>query len=94
VTRQLATPSPLIYLRLPEHLRSGMRRYIEMRIETGAFLRKVLENDLVGAFEQADALSELSMREIVDFLRFDVPREAWGSPPAVKAWLEASDARP
>jgi len=34
---------------LPEHIRGGMKLYLEDHVEPGGFLRAVLENDLVGA---------------------------------------------
>ena len=36
------------------HLKPGLRRYLVDRIETGGFLRCVLENDLLGAASRAD----------------------------------------
>jgi hypothetical protein len=73
---------------LPTHLQEGMRRYIEHHIETGSFLRAVLENDFEQACFRADAGSLHELPHIAFWLR-KAPREAWGSPMAVKAWIAA-----
>jgi hypothetical protein len=73
---------------LPEHLRAGMQRYIEHGIETGGFLRAVLENDLVHTFLRADySMEMLQIGILVSFISDYVPPEAWGSPAKVAAWI-------
>ncbi len=72
---------------LPPHLQAGMRRYIEQGIETGSFLRAVLENDLEQAFGRADFFGIVHMELIVSFLRA-LPPEAWGSSAKVQAWID------
>jgi hypothetical protein len=80
--------SPLAYERLPKHLRSGMRRYIEDGIETGSFLRAALENDFTQVFARCgDDLSRTDIENIVRFLLFEAPPDAWGSPAKVQAWI-------
>jgi hypothetical protein len=73
---------------LPTHLQEGMRRYIEHGIETGGFLRAVLENDLAQASSRADPHAERALDRIFAFVREQVPPAAWGSPANVQAWID------
>lgn len=75
------------YARLPEHLRGGMKRYIEQYCPTGGFLEAVLENNLVEAFGRADEVNRERMFDIVNFLYNEAPADCWGSPAKVEAWL-------
>lgn len=72
---------------LPNSLREGMRRYVVDRIETGDFLRAVLENDLSEAWRRADPNNRLDMGRIVEFL-YELPPACWGSKANVKSWLK------
>jgi hypothetical protein len=72
---------------LPAHLREGMRRYIEQGIETGSFLRAILEDDHAKAFERGDLESLRGLPRLRGFLDRQAPAEAWGSPAKVQAWI-------
>lgn len=72
---------------VPEHLADGLRDYIVDRIETGGFLRAVLENDLREACARADEVSRAFLFDIVSFLYNEAPSTCWGSPERVAAWL-------
>jgi len=63
---------------LPEHIRGGMKLYLEDHVEPGGFLRAVLENDLVGAFGKADNINRAWMFDIVTFIYNEVPASCWG----------------
>ena len=45
----------------------------------GDFLRKVLENDLVGAFGTADKANKAALQDIVYYLWNHMPSGAWGN---------------
>jgi len=76
------------YELLPRHLQQGMERYIESGIETGSFLRAVLENDLERAFALGDQECRSDMERIVEFLRTEVPPDRGGSRLIVQTWIE------
>ena len=58
-------------------------------LETGGFLRAVLEGDLLGAVKRADAtVSMEDLRFLLDMLCGYAPSCAWGSPEKVTEWLE------
>lgn len=76
------------YDRLPEHMRGGMRRYIENGIPPGGFAMAVLTNDLATAFRHADPKNRAAMDEWVRFLVNEVPARAWGSREQVEEWME------
>lgn len=69
----------------------GLRRYTVNRTRTGGFLQAVLENDLRGAVRTADAANYQALADIVRFCSAALPAIAWGSPAAVRSWLEGSD---
>jgi hypothetical protein len=76
------------YEGLPQSLRGGMRRYIDDRVEPGAFLVAVLRNDLSEACARADDSNRHRLFEIVRWIYNEAPGLCWGSPAAVEAWLE------
>lgn len=57
-------------------------------IETGSFLRAVLENDLVKTFLYRSDESRLGLSSIAVFLDTEAPDEAWGSAAKVQAWID------
>ncbi len=82
---------PYYYL-LPDHLREGMRRYVEEGLQPGGFLQAVLRNDFVDAVGHADAVSFLALYSIATFL-LELPPQAWGSEAKVKAWKGIPDGK-
>jgi hypothetical protein len=72
---------------VPQHLHAGLDRYVFERIETGGFLRAVLENDLYTAIHMVDPLTFRSLRGIVEGILLYLPEESYGSPEKVEAWL-------
>jgi hypothetical protein len=78
----------LIASGVPEHLWEGLIEYITARRPTGEFLRAVLSNDLKEAVGRADDASGPALGALVRFLYNFCPAPCWGSPRAVKAWLE------
>jgi hypothetical protein len=77
---------------LPEHLRGGLRRYLVERICPGQFLQAVLRNDLRAAVGRADDVSLPALKDIIEFLYNVAPGGSWGSPDALKAWIEPAKA--
>lgn len=73
---------------LPEHMRDGMKLYIEHRIPPGSFLMAVLENDMMGALSRADHINQNRLHDYAVWLSNCAPSECYGSPEIVKAWLD------
>lgn len=65
----------------------SLKLYVEHRIRPGSFLQAVLENDLKQSFQRADSNNTRNMRNIVQFCYSSLPGNCWGSPNAVKNWL-------
>ena len=81
-------------LNLGQVVFESLTRYIEDGIETGGFLRAVLENDLAGAINRAsDALiiRGVVLTDLVNLLQGWAPSNCWGSREAVAAWLAQED---
>lgn len=72
---------------LPDHMRGGMRRYIEKGIPPGSFLEAVLSNDLMGALAEADATNRHALPAYGRYLYNDVPSACHGSSEKVEAWI-------
>ena len=76
------------YDMLPEHMRPGMRRYVENGDRQGDFLMAVLTNNLTESFGRADHLNLRAMETWAQFLRWELPSNCHGSPQLVKEWME------
>lgn len=78
----------LIECWVPTELHDGLIEYFAARRPTGSFLRACLENNLSDAASRADFNNRFYLREIVSFLIFYCPANAWGSADAVDRWLQ------
>ncbi len=72
---------------LPEHMRDGMKLYLEHGVEPGGFMYAVLTNDLKGACSRADHINMRYLTNIVSYCYNEIPSVAWGSKERVDAWL-------
>ena len=72
---------------VPEHLRNGLRLYIEQGVKPGSFLMGVLENDLRNAIFKGDTDSLAGLRPLVLFLHNYAPGECHGNPTRVANWM-------
>ncbi len=75
---------PIDYAPLPQHLRAGMRRYLELGVPPGSFLRAVLRNDLSAAVLTCSDVTML--RGIMIWLHNYTPRTAHGSTEAFDSY--------
>lgn len=73
---------------VPDSMVSGYRLYVENRVRPGGFLLAVLQNDLVGASQAADAINRKHLYEHAEFCFNCLPGNCWGSREAVVAWLK------
>jgi len=76
------------YSLIPEHMRPGVKRYLENGRRPGSFLTAVLENNLVESFARADNINQSQMLVWVNFLYNEMPMASWGSKEKVKAWVK------
>jgi hypothetical protein len=72
---------------IPGYMIDGLEDYINRHVPPGGFLRAVLENDLVEAVKRADNANMAALPAYARYLYNFAPRDAWGSPAKVKAWL-------
>ena len=63
--------------------------YVERKAPVGDFLAAVIANDLKGAFGRASHISRAALFDIVSWFYNYAPRDCWGSPAKMAAWLEA-----
>jgi len=73
---------------IPEHMRDGLRLYIDRGLPPGSFLMAVLTNDLAGAFGKADLINQSKIKDYVSFLYNHAPRQCWGSVEKVDEWIK------
>lgn len=72
---------------VPEHLRDGLRRYVEDQIEPGGFLMAVLTNDLIRTVGLGTPTSLAGLHDLISFLWNHAPAPSWGTPQKVAEWL-------
>jgi hypothetical protein len=79
----------------PVHILDSINRYVEHKLEPGGFVTAVLSNDLTEAFKTADTDSEAGIRDILKYIRWEIPSLCWGSRAKVEAWLDTPcDSKP
>jgi len=76
---------------IPRAIEQGLKHYRDRRLAPGGFLRAVLENNLAEAVGRADANSLAALKEIVMWVRWEMPGDAWGAPDRVAAWLNGDE---
>lgn len=74
------------YSMLPEHIREGVKLYIEEGILPGLFLRAVICNNLKESFILADDINIEHLRDIISFFYYEAPYKCWGSPEKMRDW--------
>ena len=82
------------YELIPEHMRGGVRRYLEEGIEPGSFLLSLLENNFIRVCRQADATNRELLFVWAEFLWWEMPGGSWGSPEKVEAWMKSRQEMP
>jgi len=71
---------------LPEHIRGGMRKYIEEGVHPGSFLTAVICDKLVDSFMLADETNTACMFSIAKFMYLEAPMLCRGSKEKMDAW--------
>lgn len=71
---------------VPDHLHEGIVLWFEQCISTGSFLSAVIQNDLKGAFAQADHINRHRLFDIVQWFYWHAPGGTWGSINRFDAW--------
>ena len=72
----------------PREWIDSFERYFNEGIETGSFLRGLLENDLFAVIRRAvPFVSAVDLNEALDMLIEGAPANAWGNREKVEAWL-------
>jgi len=76
-----------------QEIKESLKRYVDHGIETGSFLRAVLENNLSEAFSRADYINQTRLHEIVRYVYNHLPANCWGSEEKVKNWLNKESSK-
>jgi hypothetical protein len=75
------------YRNIPLNTMAALKRYSDDKIETGGFLRAVLENNLMEALGRADIYNREAIFDICQFIYNEMPAPCHGSKAKVSAWL-------
>jgi len=75
------------YSKIPEHMRAGMKKYVENGILGGDFQYAVLTNNFVLVCCMADSVNKENLFEWAYFLCNELPIECWGSEKKVHEWV-------
>lgn len=76
----------MFWVDIPEHMRSGFAAYFKNGQAGGSFQQAVLGNDLIHAFETADRINTLHLRDYAAFLVNNAPTGSYGSKKNVDGW--------
>jgi hypothetical protein len=76
------------YSKIKPDVLGALKRYVEQRIETGGFLRAVLENNLQEAMGRADEANREAIFHICAYVYNEIPSACHGSPKRVAEWLK------
>ncbi len=83
-----ADVSNIDYSLAPEHLRIGLRNYIESGYVPGSFLQSILKGDIHAAIKVADNSSLMQLRSLIIFIEEEFPEVAYGTPEKFNNWLK------
>jgi hypothetical protein len=72
---------------VPPHMWGGVERYFVNRYPPGNFLHALFSNDLMEAMSRADDINASNMHRCCQFLYNYAPAGGYGSPAAVREWL-------
>lgn len=78
-------------LRIPDHMKEGLRLYVEEHQPPGDFLRAVICNDLQEAVCRADSENLENLPAYVLFFYNEVDARCWGSKERMEAWLKMGE---
>jgi hypothetical protein len=73
---------------IPEHTHIALVEYKDNGKPIGHFLTAVLTNDLFESFQRADEKNIKAMKEIVNWVYWEMPSIAWGTKEKINAWIE------
>jgi hypothetical protein len=74
-------------------MQEGAREFVELGRAPGDFLRAVLSDQLVSAWQRADAINRAEMNTWIQWLLGEPPLACWGSPAKVQAWIDRGGMR-
>lgn len=66
----------------------ALKQYVKYGFDPGAFLRAVLENDLISALGHANDMNMRNIPAYVEYMEEEMPRESYGSPVLVQKWMK------
>jgi len=75
---------------IPEHMMSGIKRYVEEGILPGHFLQAIISNDLFEACAKADDDSIRNLPAYVAYFYNETPMVCWGSKEKMYSWCNGN----
>lgn len=72
---------------LQDHIET-IQHYFKHGYEPGSCTRAILENDLLGACQNADPTTQRILFDIVKYCYNHLPMDVWGSPEKVRQHLQ------
>lgn len=71
-----------------EHMRSGLKAWIERGRVGGGFLQAFVRGDLDDAYSRADAINRANLIGMVHWMVRHAPTDCWGSPEKAAQWAK------
>lgn len=79
------------YHLIPPLVRRAIDNWATHAWPSGSFVQACLENNLTEAFMRADIDSRAALPIIVCYMRWEIPRDCWGSPEKMAEWAEEKE---
>ncbi len=74
--------------KIPARVQNAIDGHVETGCGTGGFVKAVLENNLSQAIGAADPECSAILREIVEYVHWEIPGNCHGSVKKVKEWQD------
>jgi hypothetical protein len=76
---------------IPPHIRNGFENYLVHGLRPGSFIESVLCNNFVGAVQRADHINNNHLRNIADWIMYNMPLNSWGNSENINNWINDVD---
>lgn len=75
------------YEKIPRLVLCSINNYVRKGIRPGDFVKSVICNDLLSCIEYSDPESCLKIKDIMMYMRWNVPSACWGNTNAFQNWM-------
>jgi hypothetical protein len=74
---------------IPARTKNALFNYVNHGVRPGGFLTAVLCNDLMAAVGHADTENLAALKQIVQYVYWEIPGACWGSRKRMNQWIDS-----